>query len=153
MSPLEILVIECPGDRLNGDIVQALTSAVDSGALRIVDVTFVRKDARGHVTRYELAELEEQELAAYDIVDETRGLLSVGDIGTIGACVSLDSSALLMVVEHAWTTQLEPVVQAAKGRIVVHERVPDDVASAALDYYQSSRRRDSEGGAVCSGDG
>ena len=37
----------------------ALTPAVDSGALRIIDVTFIQKDARSKVTSYELAELEE----------------------------------------------------------------------------------------------
>jgi len=150
MGPLEVLVIECPGERLKSEILVALTSAVDSGALRIVDVTFVRKDARGKVTTYELAELEEHELVAYDFVDETRGLLSVGDIGTIGARVSSDCSAVLMVVEHAWTTQLAQVVMAANGRIVVHERVPADVASAALDYYQSSRTLGRNGGGTCS---
>ena len=43
-----------------------------------------------------------------------------------------------MVVEHAWATQLAQAVLAAKGRIVVHERVPADVALAALD--STSRR-------------
>lgn len=134
MGPLEVLVIECPADRLEGGILRALTSAVDSGALRIIDVTFVHKDARGNVTSYELAELQEHELVAYDFVDETRGLLSVGDIGRISARVAPDCSAVLMVVEHAWTTQLAQAVEAANGRIMVHERVPPDVALAALEY-------------------
>jgi Family of unknown function (DUF6325) len=146
MGPLEVLVIECPGERLKSEVLLALTTAVDSGVLRIVDVTFVRKDARGAVTSYELAELEEHELVAYDFVDETRGLLSVGDIGTIGARVSPDCSAVLMVVEHAWTTQLAQAVQAANARIVMHERVPADVALAALDYNQSSRTLGPSGG-------
>jgi hypothetical protein len=150
MGPLEVLVIECPGERLRSEILLALTTAVDSGALRIVDVTFVRKDARGAVTSYELAELEEHELVAYDFVDETRGLLSVGDVGTIGARVSLDCSAMLMVVEHAWTTQLAQAVLAANARIVVHERVPADVALAALDYNQSSRAVGADRVGTCS---
>ena len=52
-------------------------SAVDGGALRIIDVTFLHRDAKGR-TSYELAELEEHELVPYDVVDETRGLLSIG---------------------------------------------------------------------------
>ena len=153
MGPLEVLAIECPGDRLKAEIILALTSAVDSGNLRIVDMTFVHKDARGHVTSYELAELEEHELAAYDAVDETRGLLSVGDIAKISAHVSPDSSAVLMVVEHTWTTHLEQAVLAANGRIVVHERVPPDVAMAALDYDRSLRGGGQGGGEHCSDDG
>ena len=92
-----------PRRQVKGGILLALTSAVDSGALRIIDVTFVHKDARGNITSYELAELEEHELVPYDVVDETRGLLSIGDIAKIGERVSLDASAILMVIEHAWT--------------------------------------------------
>ena len=116
-------------------------------------MTFVHKDGRGKVNMYELAELQEYELVDYDFVDETRGLLSVGDIGKIGARVSPDCSAVLMVVEHAWTTQLAQAVQSANGRIALHERIPTDVAMAALDYNRSSRMRDPKGGETCSDHG
>jgi len=150
VGPLEVLVIESPGERLKGEIMLALTSAVDGGSLRIVDVTFVHKDAQGIVSSYELAELDEHELTAYDVVDETRGLLSARDIARIGGKVSTNATAVLMVVEHAWTTQLERAVLAADGRIVVHERVPPDIAAAALDYGRSSRAGDRSGGEPCS---
>jgi len=138
VSPLEVLVIECPGDRLDGGIMLALTSAVDSGALRIIDVTFVHKDGRGRVTTSELAELEEHELASYDVVDETLGLLSLQDIARVSERVSINCSAVLMVIEHTWTGQLERAVLKANGRIVMQERIPTDVAFAAL---EDARRR------------
>ena len=140
VGPLQVLVIECPGERLPGEIMLALTSAVDSGTLRIVDVTFIHKDRGGHVSSYELAELEEYELIDYDVVDETCGLLSVGDIASIGQRVSHDATAVLMVVEHAWTAGLKRPVLDANGRIVVHERVPVEVAIAALDRWGSQGR-------------
>jgi hypothetical protein len=146
VGPLEVLVIECPGDKLKSEIILALTSGVDGGSLRIIDVTFVHKDAQGNLSSYELGELEEHELVAYDVVDETRGLLSVGDIAKVGARVSPNSSAVLMVVEHAWTAHLEQAVLAANGRIVVHARVPPDVARAALEHDRASRAWDPGGG-------
>ena len=149
VSPLEVLVIECPGESLKSEIVLALTSAVDGGHLRIIDVTFVRKDAQANISSYELAELEEHELVAYDVVDETRGLLSVGDIAKIGATISQNSTAILMVIEHTWTTHLERAVRAADGRIVVQERVPSDVATAALEHDRSSRPCNRRGGQSC----
>jgi hypothetical protein len=135
------MAIECPGERLPGEIMLALTSAVESGTLRVIDVTFIHKDRRGHVTSYELAELEEHELIDYDAVDETRGLFSVGDIDSIGERVSDDASAVLMVIEHAWTPRLEQAVHAANGRIVVHERVSPAVAIAALNDCALPRSR------------
>jgi hypothetical protein len=140
VGPLEVLVIECPGTSLREAVVAALASAVDSGTLRIVDVVFVYKDRTGLLATYELAELDEYDLATYDFVDETRGLLSVEDVSKIGHRISPDSSAILMVIEHAWTTRLEQSVLAAECRIVLHERVPPDVAIAALDTSDRLRQ-------------
>jgi hypothetical protein len=55
VGPLEVLAIECPGDTVKSDIIPALKSAIDSGSLRIVDVTFVHKDAQDTMSCYELA--------------------------------------------------------------------------------------------------
>ena len=149
VGPLEVLVVECAGQSLKSEIILALTSAVDGGHLRIIDVTFVRKDAQANISSYELAELDEHELVAYDVVDETRGLISVGDIAKIGARIAPNSSAILMVIEHAWTTHLEQAALAANGRILVHERVPSDVARAALEHNRLSRACERGGGQLC----
>lgn len=140
MGPLEVLVIECPGQKVKSEIVTALASAVDSGTLRIIDVTFVHKDATGLVSGYELAEIEEYELAPYDIVDETRGLLSASDVRAIGEQITPDSSAILMVIEHAWTAEFEQTVATAECRIVLRERIPTDIAVAAVDKSETLRK-------------
>ena len=118
-----------------------------------MDVTFIHKDARGKATSYELAELEEHELLPYDVVDETRGLLSVGDIAKVENRVSPNSSAILMVIEHTWTSQFEQAILAANCRIVLHERIPPDVAIAALDYCDSPCGGEQGGGRPCSCNG
>jgi hypothetical protein len=153
VGPLEVLVIECPGERLNAQIVSALASAVEGGTLRIIDVTFVHKDGAGRLTAQELAELEEHELLAYDFVDETRGLLSADDIRGIGERISCASSAILMVVEHAWTGRLERTILATDGRIVLHARIPPEVAIAALENSERVRQARRKGDDRCSGGG
>jgi hypothetical protein len=102
------------------------------------------------VTKYELAELDEYDLTIYDFVDETRGLLSSDDISKIGQRISPDASAILMVIEHAWTARLEQSVLAAECRIVLHERVPADLAVAALDTSDRLRKCLREGQDPCS---
>ena len=111
------------------------------------------QDPRGHLTSYELAELDEHESVPYDVVDEARGLLSVVDIANVGELVSLDSSAVLMVIEHAWTSHLEQAVRAANGRIVFRERIPHDVGIAALEASGWPPKGRHGTGATCSGDG
>ena len=131
MGPLEVLVIECHGERLTSTITLALRSAVDSGRLRIIDVRFVYRDLLGAVTNHVLAD------RMYDLghlgLDETPNLLAVSDIELIGQRgISLDSSAVVMIVERAGTRLLERAVLAVGARIVAHGRVPPDVAIAAL---------------------
>jgi hypothetical protein len=132
MGPLEVMAIEFPGNRFNGEIMLTLTSAVDTGAIRIVDLTFLAKDASGFVTSYELAELDEPDAVPFDLVDRTMGLLSVGDIDKIGDLLRVDSTAALIVFEHAWAANLRRAVVSANGRLVTHQRVPDAVAKAAV---------------------
>ena len=60
-------------------------------------------------------------------------LLSVSDIELIGERVSLNSAAILMIIERAATRHLERAISAFDARMVLHGRVPPDVAIAALD--------------------
>jgi hypothetical protein len=139
MGPLEVVAIEFPGRQFRGEIMAALGAAVEHGAIRIVDLTFLSKDATGAVTSYELAELDEYESEAFDLVDRTMGLLSVDDLERVAAELRTDSSAALLVVEHAWAEDFERAIRGANGRLVVDARIPDEVARAALAHAASER--------------
>jgi hypothetical protein len=139
VGPLEVLAIEFPGKRFKGEVMRTLTSAIEQGAVRIVDVTFLHKDAAGAVTSYELAELCEEDAALFDQVDETLGLLSVVDLEKIGAMLAPDTSAALLVLEYPWAADLDRAVVGANGRVVVRECIPDDVARAALADARATR--------------
>ncbi|HEY2594462.1 MAG TPA: DUF6325 family protein [Chloroflexota bacterium] len=137
MGPLEVVAIEFRGTQFKSEIMGALVAPVEHGAIRIIDLTFLCKDASGAVTSYELAELEEHATVPFDLVDRTMGLLNVDDLQRIGAQLSADSVAALFVLEHAWAEELHRAVRGASGRLVVDERIPDAVARAALDEAKS----------------
>jgi hypothetical protein len=132
MGPLEVLAIEFPGARFKCEVMRAFLSAIETGAVRVVDVTFLHKDAAGAVTSSELAELDEEDAVLFDLVDETLGLLSVADLEKIGSTLGPDSSAAVMVLEHTWAADVDRAVVTANGRVVVRELISDDVARAAL---------------------
>lgn len=132
MGPLEVVAIEFAGSRFKGEAMHALTSAVEHGTIRIIDLTFLSKDASGVVASYELAELDEGESAPFDLVEMTTGVLSVADIDKIGAMLAADTCAALMVIEHAWAADLEQAVVGAKGRLLASQRVPAEIARRAL---------------------
>jgi hypothetical protein len=138
MGPLEVLVISFPGTRFKAEVMETLVSAVENGTIRIVDITFLHKDASGTVTSHELNELDEADAAPFDIVDETMGLLSVVDLEKIGARLEPDSCAALIVVEHPWAATFDCAVRDANGRVVVREHIPDEVARAAVADAESA---------------
>ena len=132
MGPLELVAIEFPGTRFRGEIMATLAAPVESGALRVVDVTFLSKDTLGAVTSYELAELDEHDATPFDVVDTIMGLVSVVDLEAIGARLPNNSSAAVLVLEHAWAADLQRAIDGANGRIVAQERIADEIARAAL---------------------
>lgn len=58
VGPVEYLVIAFPGSRFAGSVAPALADAVSSGAVRVGDLTFVRRAEGGALTPVELRELD-----------------------------------------------------------------------------------------------
>lgn len=133
VGPVEYLVVAFPGSRFTGAIAPALADAVASKAVRILDLTFVHRDDDGRIRHLELQDLDPVELGSLQPVDgEVAGLLNTEDIETLGQRVAPGSSAALIVWEDLWAVPLTRAVHEAGGELVAHERVPADVAEAAL---------------------
>ena len=133
VGPVEYLVVAFPGNRLTGAVAPALAEAVGSGSVRILDLTFVRREADGRLEVLELQDLDQEELAALERVEgEAAGLLSTEDIEALGLRVPPGSSAALIVWEDLWAVPVTRAVEAAGGELVAHERIPAVVARAAV---------------------
>jgi Family of unknown function (DUF6325) len=133
MGPVEFVAIGFPGNRFSGEIMPALRKAVEQGTVRVVDLTFINKDAAGAVSSRELTELDEHEAALFDpLVGEITGLLSPADVEKVGAALAADSSAALLVFEHVWAAELQRAVLGARGVLLAREHIPHEVVEAAL---------------------
>jgi hypothetical protein len=58
LGPIELLMVRFPGNQFTGEIVPAMTELVENGTVRIIDMLFIKKDAQGAVTVYEITDLE-----------------------------------------------------------------------------------------------
>ncbi|MDI2129974.1 DUF6325 family protein [Yinghuangia seranimata] len=133
LGPVDCLVVEFPGNNFRGEIAPALAALVNSGTIRILDLTFVRKDADGDVTYFELDDLDPVDVAGFDDVDGTiSGLLNRDDIAQVADALAPDSSAALLVWENTWAARITTAIADADGRVAAFERIPADVAEAAL---------------------
>ena len=63
IGPVEYLILGFPDNKFTGQIVPELAKLIDSGLIRIIDLTFISKDVAGVVEVVEYDAVEE--LAAF----------------------------------------------------------------------------------------
>ncbi|MFF3210304.1 DUF6325 family protein [Streptomyces sp. NPDC002886] len=135
IGPVDVAVVAFDGNRFNGDVAPALRELQESGVVRILDLTFVRKERDGAVSVVELADSEVADQFER-VLGEEYDLLSDEDLETVAQGLAPESSALVVVWENAWATRLASAVRASNGQVLFMERIPRDSverAVAALD--------------------
>jgi hypothetical protein len=126
IGPLEYIVIGVSD--LKGDIISELNAIQETEMIRVVDLIFVKKSADGAVVVQEVSELVEEELEAYgDIAVNLMGLLRTEDIDQLTGQVPLDTSAVIILFEHAWVMRLTEAVRQSGGMVFAGGMVSHEV--------------------------
>lgn len=132
MGPVEILAVEFDGP-LGPDVPAALTAAIASETIRIIDLLFVARGEDGSITAGEVT--EDDAWAALD--GEVLGLVNDDDLQAIGEALTPGGSAALIVYEHVWARPLAGALTQAGGRIALRHHVPAADAELALAALES----------------
>ncbi len=127
-GPLEYVVIGVHDPQLSRALCQELNALRETGLIRVVDLLLVVKATDGAVTARGLSELNEEEQAAFgDLADHLSGLLTARDVEQIAGQLPPNSSALVVVLEHAWVTRLTEAIRTSRGVVYGGRLVPSDV--------------------------
>ncbi|HEY5727094.1 MAG TPA: DUF6325 family protein [Acidimicrobiia bacterium] len=149
VGPVEIVVLEFPGSRFNGEIVPALSELVDTGVVAILDLVVLTKDPDGGVEVLELIDMGDEDAAVFDELDgDVIGLLSEDDLVAAGALLEPGSTAAVIVWENTWARRLVGAILDSGGRLVAHDRVDAEtvnLALAALDEIEAEIDASGEG--------
>jgi len=131
IGPVEYLILGFPDNKFTGQIVPELAKLIDSGLVRIIDLTFISKDAAGDVEVIQHDVVEE--LAAFAGLDaEVGGILTDEDITYAALSLEPNSSAALLVWEDTWAGPFAAAVRDANGVIIEGARIPHDIIEQAL---------------------
>ena len=131
IGPVEYVILGFPGNNFTGEIVPELAKLIDSGLVRIIDLTFITKDAAGHVDVVEYDAVEE--LAAFAGLDgEVGGILSDEDIMYAAQSLEPNSSAALLIWEDTWAAPFAAAVRNANGVIIEGARIPREIIEEAV---------------------
>ena len=131
IGPVEYLILGFPGNMFTGQIVPELAKLIDSGLVRIIDLTFISKDAAGEVVVVEYDAVEE--LAAFAGLDaEVGGILTDEDVAHAALSLEPNSSAALLIWEDVWAGPFAAAVRKANGAILEGARIPREIIEQAV---------------------
>jgi uncharacterized membrane protein len=135
IGPVDLLVVEFPGNQFKGEIAPALRDLVTEGTVRVLDLLFVYKDADGEVGSLELAGLGPDLQPAFADLDGQLGggLLDAEDVAQVGANLQPNSSAALIVWENTWAGRFVTAMENAGARVVDQARIPAEAVKATLE--------------------
>jgi hypothetical protein len=135
VGPVDLLIVEFPGNQFKGEIAPALRDLVTDGTVRVLDLLFVYKDANGEVGSVELAGLGPDLEPAFADLDGQLGggLLDAEDVAQVGADLKPNSSAALIVWENTWAARFVTAMRNAGAHVVDQARIPAEAVAAALD--------------------
>jgi hypothetical protein len=139
MGPIDYLVVEFPGNRMTGEGLPLLVDLVDRGLIRILDLTFIRKDADGSVTGLEIGDLTGDgrlDLAVFE--GASSGLLGQDDLEEAAAALEPGNSAGVLVYENLWAAPFAAALRRGGAELVASGRIPVPAVLAALDAIETA---------------
>lgn len=144
MGPVQLIVVGFEDQGFTRRLLSELKLFREQGYIRLLDLLFVRKDARGGLKLIEANELPPGEAKRVGVI--IRGLigmgtaghisaflgaragvasvaqsdfgLSVGDVHDIAHSISRNSSAALLLVEHHWVIAFKEALAQADGTLL-----------------------------------
>jgi len=138
LGPIDYIAVGFEGNNFDGSVLSELVKAVESGAIRVVDLLFVIKDADGTVG---MAEIEDQHNELKEVAKlighvGDLPLMSEEDVNKLGSKMDNNTSAGVLVIEQLWAKGLKKAL-LDKGAILLDEgRIHPDVVSAAVEELE-----------------
>ena len=95
LGPVDYIAVGFEGNNFDGSFIYELSKAVDSGAIRVVDLLFVIKDKEGNVSMAEIEDQHEELKEVAKLVGHKGDmpLLTETDVRKLGKKMENDTSA------------------------------------------------------------
>ena len=146
LGPVDWVVIEFPGSKLNGEIAPVLKDYVDRKLIKVLDLLFLKKDDDGSVEAFEASDLEDGEigeLRAYET--KLAMLLSEQDVLDLAETIEPGSSAAVLVWENSWAAPFATAVRHSGGQLAASGRIPIQALIAAIEADEADEAESKEG--------
>ena len=135
LGPIDYIVVGFKGNNFDGSILEELGKAAASGAIRVVDLLFIIKNADGTV---DVAEIEDQDEELREAVKQMGyagdlELISMDDAEKIGDDMENDTAAGLLIIEQLWAKGLKKALLDKNAILLDEGRIHPDKIAVALE--------------------
>jgi uncharacterized membrane protein len=133
-GPVDIVIIDFPGNKFNGKIAPAILELVESGTIRLIDLLFISKDADGVVSVLAIEDLDPNEGPAFMALGVAYpGTLDSEDADELSDDLAPNSSALMVAFENTWAAKFTDAISASNARVLDQIRIPAEVVTNFLE--------------------
>jgi Family of unknown function (DUF6325) len=140
LGPIDAVVIGYPaGAPMTGEAVPILLDLVDRGIIRVIDARFVRKDADGTFSGFDLADLDADSAGDLTVfAGASTGLFSDEDVAMAAAEMEPGTAAVMIVYENRWAAPFAAAVRRNGGVLIANERIGVQDFLDALDAAEAA---------------
>jgi len=139
LGSVDFLIVEFPAVQANftGEMAAELSSLVDAGTIRVLDVLIITKDADGTIDAFEVDDFEGlDELRVLET--ELAVLLAEDDVADLAAAMAPGSVAGVLVWENRWAAPFASAARRAGGQLVANGRIPIQAIMASIEADEST---------------
>jgi hypothetical protein len=139
LGPVDFLVVEFPAGASNftGEMARELSSLVEGGVIRVLDLLILRKDDDDAVEAFEVDDLDQlDELRAVEA--EIAEVLAAEDIAHLAAAMEPGSTAGVLVWENSWAAPFASAARRSGGQLVASGRIPIQALVASLEAEEAT---------------
>lgn len=137
MGPVDYLVVEFPGSKMNGEGLPLLADLTDRGIIRILDLAFVTRELDGSVHAIAISDFDgDGQLDLVEFEGASSGLLDDEDLDEAGNVLEPGSSAAVLVYENLWAAPLARALRRSGGQLVAGGRIPIQALLATVDALE-----------------
>ena len=125
LGPVDVVVIGYPsGASMRGEAIPILLELVDRGIIRVLDALFVKKEADGTFSGFDLADLDEDTAGDLTVfAGATTGLLDDDDVALAAGEIEPGTAAVMIVYENRWAGPFIAAVRRNGGVLIANQRI------------------------------
>jgi len=125
LGPVDVVVIGYPsGASMRGEAIPILLDLVDRGIIRVLDALFVKKEADGTFSGFDLADLDEDTAGDLTVfAGATTGLLDDDDVALAAGEIEPGTAAVMIVYENRWAAPFIAAVRLNGGVLIANQRI------------------------------